>query len=86
MDLQNIGRLAPSSGFSLNIEEQSGLEVAMIQRKQEEALQGKFLFWGKIFGATQDYLIATVIDNSQDFPDKKYYYWSVRPILFISTH
>ena len=77
MDLQNIGRLAPSSGFSLNIEEQSGLEVAMIQRKQEEALQGKFLFWGKIFGATQDYLIATVIDNSQDFPEKKYYYWLV---------
>ena len=75
MELQNLNRLAPSSGFTLNIEEQSGLEVAMIQRKQEENLLGKFLFWGKIFGATQDYLITCIITTSEDFPEKKYYYW-----------
>ncbi|CAN0384600.1 unnamed protein product [Ectocarpus fasciculatus] len=74
MELRNIDRICPSSGATLNLEEQAGLEVAMVQRKREENLAGKFLFWGKIYGATQDYLIVSVITTAGDFPEKKYYY------------
>lgn len=75
MELSNLERLNPLSGQSLNIEEISGLEVAMLQRKREENLIGKFLFWGKIYGATQDYLVVVLIDTTSEYPSKKYYYW-----------
>mmetsp|Transcript_10594 Transcript_10594/g.16052 ORF Transcript_10594/g.16052 Transcript_10594/m.16052 type:complete len:277 (+) Transcript_10594:57-887(+) len=74
MELHNIEKVSPLSGYTLNIEEISGLEVAMLQRKREENLPGKLLFWGKIFGATQDYLVVLYIDSSDEFPVKKYYY------------
>lgn len=75
MELRNIDRISPSSGSTLSLEELAGLEVAMVQRKREEGLSGKFLFWGKIYGATQDYLIVSVVTTAGDFPEKKYYYW-----------
>jgi hypothetical protein len=75
MELSNLEKINPLSGNSLNIEEISGLEVAMLQRKREENLVGKFLFWGKLFGATQDYLVVVLIDSTAEFPSKKYYYW-----------
>lgn len=74
MDLYNIGKVSPVSGYTLNAEELSGLEVAMLQRKREENLSGKLLFWGKIFGNTQDYLVVVLITISGEFPIKKYYY------------
>lgn len=75
MELDNIQRIAPVNGSGLNVEEHSGLEVAILQRKLQENLNGKMYFWGKIFGSTQDYLIVFHIDPFTEFPDKKYYYW-----------
>lgn len=74
MELQNISRLSSICGYTLNVEELAGLEIAMLQRKREENLPGKWLFWGKIFGVTQDYLIVYTVDILSDFPEKKYYY------------
>ena len=53
MELQNIERTGGMLGMGLNIEEISGLEVAMLQRKLEENLPGKMYFWGKVFGMTR---------------------------------
>jgi len=75
MELHNLSRISPVCGFTLNIEEIAGLEVAMLQRRREESLPGKLIFWGKIFGTTQDYLCVYYIDKHADFPLKKYYYW-----------
>ena len=75
MELHNVSRISSACGFSLNVEEITGLEVAMLQRKREENLSGKLMFWGKVFGTTQDYLVVFCIDTGSDFPDKKYYYW-----------
>ena len=77
MDIKNIGRLSNVSAYTLNVEETAGLEVAMLQRKRDENLPGNQLFWGKIFGTTQDYLIIYSMDSLSDFPEKKYYYWCV---------
>jgi radial spoke head protein 9 len=74
MDLQNVSKVSALSGYSLNIEETSGLEVAILQRKREENLSGRLVFWGKVFGVTQDYLVVLLIDPCDEFPSKKYYY------------
>ncbi len=75
MDLNNVHRIGPLQGQGLNMEEISGLEVAMLQRKLQENLVGKMLFWGKIFGSTQDYLLVYHVNPFDEFPDKKFYYW-----------
>lgn len=75
MDLYSTHRVSPASGYGLNTEEFSGLEVAMLQRKLHENLVGKMLFWGKIFGSTQDYLIVYHVNPFDEFPEKKFYYW-----------
>jgi len=69
--LDNIGQL---HGLALNMEEESGLEVAMVDRKLRENLVGKMMFWGKIFGSTQDYLIVYNVNSFDEFPDKKFYF------------
>jgi hypothetical protein len=74
-------RVGPLLGFNLNIEEASGLEVAMLQRKLLENLPGQMFFWGKIFGTTQDYLVVYNVDPFVEFPDKKFYFWSVSSSL-----
>lgn len=59
----------------------------MLQRKLEENLSGKMYFWGKIAGATQDYLIVHNINPFQEFPEKKYYYWYIASFqLGFKTH
>jgi hypothetical protein len=75
MDLNSVHRISQVNTCGLNIEEQSGLEVAMLQRKLQENLTGKMFFWGKIFGSTQDYLVVHHIDQFAPFPDKKFYFW-----------
>mmetsp|Transcript_19691 Transcript_19691/g.19791 ORF Transcript_19691/g.19791 Transcript_19691/m.19791 type:complete len:275 (-) Transcript_19691:95-919(-) len=74
MELQNIGRISSVCAYGLNVEETAGLEVAMLQRRREENLSGRLLFWGKVFGVTQDYLVVYSVDIQSDFPEKKYYY------------
>lgn len=81
MDLNCLPKLAAVGGNTLNVEEIAGLEVAMMQRKLEENLSGKFQFWGKIFGATQDYLIVQCMEIFGEFPEYKYFYWLVRILL-----
>jgi len=76
MELSNISRISALCGNTLNLEEVAGLEVAILQRRREESLVGRLLFWGKIYGSTQDYLVVVHVDGtpSSDFPTKKYYY------------
>ena len=75
MELSNLHKIAIVNSSSLNIEEISGIEVAMLQRKLQENLVGKPTFSGKIYGSTQDYLIVQHVDPYAEFPDKKFYYW-----------
>lgn len=77
MELSNISKVSAVSGHTLNLEEIAGLEVAILQRRREESLLGQMLFWGKIFGSTQDYLVVVNVDGTPtaEFPTKKYYYW-----------
>lgn len=74
MDLHSLPLIAGLSGQTLNIEEISALESAMVERKLEEKLTGKFQFWGKIFGVTQDYIVVQCMDLYSEFPEKKFYY------------
>ena len=75
MELQQLHRVGPLNGATLNTEEISGLESAMQQRKLEENLVGKMCFWGKIYGSTQDYLIVYNTNPFLEFPTKKFYFW-----------
>jgi hypothetical protein len=36
---------------------------------------GKLMFWGKLLGETNDYLIAYALIPSNGFPSKKFFYW-----------
>jgi hypothetical protein len=36
---------------------------------------GKLMFWGKLLGETNDYLIAYALIPSGGFPSKKFFYW-----------
>ena len=81
MELHNISRISGLAFSTLSVEEHSGLEVAMLERKREENLHGKVLFWGKLYGNTQDYLIVCSIDTCDEFPVKKFYYWYVMILL-----
>lgn len=75
MELSALPRIASVSGQTLNVEEISGLESSMVERKLEEKLTGKFQFWGKIFGSSQDYLIVQCVDLYSEFMEKKFYFW-----------
>lgn len=75
MELSNLHRISVVNSNCLSIEEMSGLEVAMLQRKLQENLVGKPTFWGKLFGSTQDYLIVQHVDPYAEFPDKNFYFW-----------
>lgn len=74
MDLLTLPKISSVSGQTLNVEEMSGLESGMVERKLEEKLTGKMKFWGKIFGSTQDYLIVECMDLYGEFPEKSFYY------------
>ena len=75
MNLNNLHRISNVLAQGLNTEEHSGLEIAMLQRKLQENLNGPLLFWGKIYGTTQDYLICCSTDPFLEFPDKRFYFW-----------
>ena len=75
MDLSALPKISSASGQTLNIEEISGLESAMVETKLKEKSTGKFQFWGKIFGSTQDYLVVQCVDLYSEFLEKKFYYW-----------
>ncbi|CAM9238933.1 unnamed protein product [Ectocarpus sp. 13 AM-2016] len=62
-------------GKTLSVSERSGLQVSMMQREREERLEGKMVFWGKVEGNENDYLVcyalATPTLEEGDFPLKK---------------
>ncbi|CAM9526343.1 unnamed protein product, partial [Hapterophycus canaliculatus] len=74
---RHIDFLGPS-GKTLSISERSGLQVSMMQREREERLEGKMVFWGKINGNENDYLVcyslATPTLEEGDFPLKHFYF------------
>jgi len=73
VDIDSLDKLGPS-GYTLNMEERSGLQVSMLQRCKEENYPSKLLFWGKIRGIQNDYLICYVLLPDWEFPKKKFYY------------
>uniref|UniRef100_A0A7S2V1U7 Radial spoke head protein 9 homolog n=1 Tax=Fibrocapsa japonica TaxID=94617 RepID=A0A7S2V1U7_9STRA len=74
MELEFISRIEPSSGCTLSLDEKSGLDIAVLQRRQEEIFSTKLYFWGKIMGEEEDYLVAYALVPSEDVPTKKFYY------------
>jgi len=71
-DLDNIDKLS-DSGMCLSVEEKAGLEIATVQRKNDEQM-GEIYFWGKIQGTTEDYLICYGLLPSYDYPQKKFWF------------
>ena len=69
LDLNNLG----ASGHTLNIEERAGLEVAINKRRLEDGF-AELLFWGKLYGEEDDYLIVFGYGESQDFPRKRFFF------------
>lgn len=54
----------------------------MLQREKEENLESKPLFWGKILGEINDYLIVYVLLTQHEFPIKRFYYWYAMGLLW----
>lgn len=73
VDIDYLHRLGPS-GSTLTIEERAGLQVAMLERQKEENYTSKPMFWGKILGELNDYLIVYVLLTDYEFPIKRFYY------------
>lgn len=76
MDIKRFPDLA-FSGYTLNVEERAGMEIAMRKRQLEEGLE-RVLFWGKITGQEADYLIVYGFAPSTEYPRKQFYFWCVR--------
>merc|ERR1719446_2000279 len=73
VSLANLPSLGPS-GSGLSVEEKSGLQVSMLQRRDAEGFSTDLKFWGRITGKTTDYLIAIAMKPAYPFPTKKFYY------------
>lgn len=71
--IDTLGRFG-FAGVTLNIEEASGLELAMRKRQLDEGLENVF-FWGKISGQEADYLIVYGYPPSMEYPRKQFYAW-----------
>ena len=76
--MEHANCLAPS-GMGLSVSEQAGLEIAMLQVRQQENLPlGSLRFWGRIKGSDKgrdaDYLIAVATTPEYPFPAKSFYY------------
>ncbi|CAM9526033.1 unnamed protein product, partial [Chrysoparadoxa australica] len=69
------------SGYSLSMSEKAGLEVSMLQRKQEQGLERDLMLWGKLMGDENDYLVCYTLRSPTleegEFPIKEYYYCTV---------
>ena len=62
------------SGSTLNVAERALLGAAILKKQIEESLS-EVGFWGKIFGAEANYLIAVgVVQKFSGVPSKKFFY------------
>merc|ERR1719407_28598 len=74
MDLDTIDRLS-FSGNALNAKERATLEVVMAKKARDEPDLTEVLFWGKIQGTENSYLICVGLqDRFSGVPAKKFYY------------
>lgn len=81
MDPLDLDQLS-FSGHTLNVEERSGLEVAITTRRLADGL-AEAQFWGKITGADADYLIVSGFPPSQDFPHKLFFYCTSKDFTLV---
>lgn len=61
-------------------------QVSMMQRELEERLEGKLMFWGKVEGNENDYLVCYALATPKleegDFPLKKVHFKTdVNPLV-----
>lgn len=72
-------------GVTLNIEERSQIELALL-KIENESTHDSLLFWGKINGTVKDYFIAMGLNlvNETDFCTKKFYWCSSTNFNFAS--
>ena len=80
MNLEHIDRLS-EHGISLTPEERVGLRIAITQRTHEENLENPFVFWGKVFGTDNDYLICETLVETADLIKQRFYFWYVVPFI-----
>ena len=76
--MEDAKLLAPS-GMGLSVSEQAGLDISMLQVRQQENLPlGSLSFWGRIKGSDKgrdaDYLVLCALTPQYPFPSKKFYY------------
>jgi len=72
MNIDNLEQLS-ESGMCLSVEEKAGLEIAMVQRANDEDFSTLY-FWGKITGLGEDYLVCYGLLPSYDYPQKKFFF------------
>lgn len=72
-------------GVTLNIEERSQIELALL-KIENESTHDSLVFWGKINGTVKDYFIAMGVNlvNETDFCAKKFYWCSSSNYNFAS--
>lgn len=76
MDLDTIDKIS-FSGNTLNAKEQATLVVVMAKKKRDEPDLTEVLFWGKIQGTENSYLICVGLqDRFAGVPAKKFYFLS----------
>lgn len=74
MDLSLIERMS-FSGNTLNPKERATLMVVMAKKKSDEPDLTGVLFWGKIQGTSDAYLVCVGLqDKFAGVPSKKFYY------------
>ena len=74
MELSLIDRIS-FSGNTLNPKEQATLSVVIAKKQRDEPDLTQVLFWGKIQGTDDSYLICVGLqDRFSGVPAKKFYY------------
>lgn len=71
--LSNVPALAEVSGQGLTVEESAALQVGMQRRKAEEGLM-HVLYWGKVTGTDNDYLVVVGYLPGKGAPRKKFFF------------
>lgn len=71
--LASLAGLAAVCGSGVTVEESAALQVGMQKRKNEEGLM-HVLFWGKVTGTDNDYLVAVGFLPGKGAPTKKFYF------------
>jgi radial spoke head protein 9 len=69
----DMTEMLSDSGMCLSVAEKAGLEVAIVQRMNDEGFSS-LVFWGKIMGTSEDYLICYGLLPSYDYPQKKFFF------------